>query len=65
MVKTTKAEIATFVGVLLVALTFLVFPFVNPCETEDAALCTWNALDHGNGIGSTFTNFYGIIIYHP
>ena len=48
----------------LILLVLLVFPFANPCETEDAAVCTWNSQTSGNGSGTSFTDFYGIGIYH-
>lgn len=50
---------------LLIAVFFLVFPFINPCEAEDSALCTWNADIAGNGTGDSFTDFYGITLYLP
>ena len=43
----------------LIAATLLAFPLANPCQTEDAQVCTWNANTQGNGNGTTFTNFYG------
>ena len=48
-----------------IAVALLVFPFANPCETEDGTACTWNADAQGNGTGHSFTNFYGVNIYHP
>lgn len=45
-------------------LALLVLPFANPCETETAAVCTWNAQEQGNRVGSSFTNFYGVNLYH-
>lgn len=41
------------------------FPLVNPCETETASVCTWNASTAGNGLGTSFTNYYGLQINHP
>ena len=41
------------------------FPLVNPCETETAAVCTWNADTAGNRVGTSFTNYYGVQINHP
>ena len=52
------------VAAALLAVALPVFPFVNPCETEDAAVCTWHADTAGNGVGLSFTNFYGLTIYH-
>lgn len=53
------------VAAALIAIALPVFPFVNPCETEDAPVCTWHADTAGNGTGSSFTDFYGITLYHP
>lgn len=53
------------VAAALLAVALPVFPFVNPCETEDAPICTWHADTAGNGEGRSFTNFYGITLYHP
>lgn len=50
---------------LLITATLVVFPFANPCQTEDGPLCTWNASESGNGNGRSFTDYYGITIYHP
>ena len=36
------------------------FPLVNPCSAEDGVACTWNAQEAGNGVGSSFTDFYGL-----
>lgn len=41
------------------------FPLINPCETETASVCTWNADTAGNGLGTSFTNYYGVQINHP
>lgn len=46
-------------------LTLLALPFANPCETETSSVCTWNASEQGNRVGTSFTNFYGITIFHP
>lgn len=54
----TIAAVLIFVGLFL-------FPFINPCQYEDDPVCTWDAVNHGNGLGHSFTNFYGITIYHP
>lgn len=53
------------IAALLITATFVVFPFANPCQTEDSALCTWTASESGNGTGRSFTDYYGITIYHP
>ena len=45
-------------------LALLVLPFANPCEAEDSLVCTWNASEQGNRVGSSFTNFYGVNLYH-
>lgn len=50
---------------LLITATLVVFPFANPCQTKDGALCTWDASESGNGNGRSFTDYYGITIYHP
>lgn len=49
------------VAAALLAVALPVFPFVNPCETEDARVCTW----HADAAGSSFTDFYGLTLYHP
>ena len=54
---------AGFAGVVLVVLALL--PFLNPCETEDGSVCTWNAQEQGNGQGTSYIDFYGITIYKP
>lgn len=50
---------------LLITATLVVFPFANPCQTEDAQVCTWNAHTQGNGAGTSFTNYYGAHIPWP
>lgn len=54
---------ATIAAIVIVA-GLIIFPFANPCETEDAPVCTWNAAESGNGEGRSFTNFYGLTLYH-
>lgn len=56
--------IATISALAIVA-GLLVFPFANPCQTEDGTACTWHADAAGNGAGSSFTDFYGVALYHP
>jgi len=53
--RATSAAIA-----ILTMLTL--FPFVNPCETEDGTACTWDAQTTGNGAGSSFTDYYGVFL---
>lgn len=53
------------IGAILLVLFLMLFPIINQCETEDSTACTWNAATHGNGKGHSFTNFYGVNIYHP
>lgn len=53
------------IGAILLVLFLVLFPIINQCETEDGTACTWNAATHGNGKGHSFTNFYGVNIYHP
>lgn len=48
-----------------IVVLLLVFPFANPCQSEDGTACTWHAASHGNGAGSSFTDFYGVTLYHP
>lgn len=50
------------IAALLIAATLVVFPFANPCETEDGTACTWNAQTAGNGSGTSFTDYYGIFL---
>ncbi|MGO2150857.1 MAG: hypothetical protein ACTH32_06605 [Microbacterium gubbeenense] len=44
------------------ALTILA-AILPPCPTEDAANCTWNAAQHGNGTGHSFIDLDGTTIY--
>lgn len=53
------------VAAALIAIALPVLPFVNPCESEDAPVCTWHADTAGNAAGSSFTDFYGTTLYHP
>lgn len=50
---------------VLLAATLPVFPFINPCTTEDSTACTWRADITGNHAGQSFTNYYGVTLYHP
>lgn len=34
----------------------------TPCEYEDSTNCTWVASTQGNGLGQSFTDFYGITL---
>lgn len=63
-IKLKRIDWPGTVAAALLAIALPVFPFVNPCETEDAAVCTWHADTAGNGEGLSFTNFYGLTIYH-
>ena len=47
----------------MMMLLLLFFPFANPCQSEDGYACTWRAESHGNGLGNSFTNFYGVNLY--
>ena len=53
------------VAAALLAVALPVFPFVNPCESEESRVCTWRADAAGNAAGSSFTDFYGLTLYHP
>lgn len=53
------------VAAVALAVALPVFPFVNPCETEDARVCTWHADTAGNAAGASFTDFYGLTLHHP
>lgn len=57
-----KIDWPAVIVAIILAVTMLVFPFANPCQTEDGAVCTWHADIQGNGQGESFTNFYGLII---
>ena len=50
---------------VLIAVTLLIFPFINTCTTEDGAACTWRANITGNHAGQSFTDYYGITLFHP
>lgn len=43
--------LALALTVLLLALV----PVLSPCQSEDATMCTWNAQQSGNGLGTSFT----------
>ncbi len=60
-----KVDVVSTVAAVLIAGLLLIFPFINPCEAEDSTVCTWNADTRGNGEGHSFTNYYGVSIYHP
>lgn len=60
--KINKLNVA---ALALTALAVTLIPFTIPCDTEDATACTWNASEQGNGAGSSFTDFWGITLYHP
>lgn len=64
-IKLKNIDVRGTVAAILLAIALPVFPFVNPCETEDAAVCTWHADTAGNAAGASFTDFYGITLYHP
>lgn len=53
------------IAALGIAATLLIFPFANPCQTEDGTACTWHAETSGNGSGTSFTDFYGVTLFHP
>lgn len=53
------------VAAVLIALLLVFFPILNQCQTEDSTACTWNAAEQGNGRGHSFTNYYGVNLYHP
>ena len=63
--KLKEVNVIGAVSAALIAALLLVFPFINPCETEDGTACTWNAAEQGNGRGHSFTNYYGVNLYHP
>lgn len=64
-IKLKRIDWLGTVAAALLAVALPVFPFVNPCETEDARVCTWHADAAGNAAGSSFTDFYGLTLYHP
>lgn len=61
-IKINKLNSAAALATLLVLATF---PFFNPCETEDARVCTWDASSQGNGTGTNFIDYYGLTVYLP
>lgn len=63
--KLKNIDVIGMVCAVLITLGLLIFPFINPCTAEDGTVCTWNAAEQGNGQGHSFTNFYGVNIYHP
>lgn len=64
-IKLKRIDWPGTVAAALLAVALPVFPFVNPCETEDARVCTWKSDTAGNAAGSSFTDFYGLTLYHP
>lgn len=60
-----KIDWPATISALLIAATLVIFPFANPCQSEDAKACTWNASEAGNGNGQSFTDYYGITLFHP
>lgn len=62
---TIKINYFALIPAILITLGLAVFPIFNPCDTEDARACTWNASTQGNGQGNSFTDYYGLTtIYH-
>lgn len=55
--RSTIAALAIFIGLA-------VFPFANTCESEDGTACTWRADTQGNNSGTSFTDYYGLVIPH-
>lgn len=51
---TIKINWLNTVAAIGIILMLLVFPFVNPCQSETGLVCTYSQVD------SSFTNFYGI-----
>lgn len=45
---------------LLLALLAAILPI---CATEDSSNCHWGALEQGNGIGHSFIDLNGKVIY--
>ena len=60
-----KIDWPATITALLITATLAIFPFANPCETEDVKACTWNAQTAGNNTGRSFTDYYGITLFHP
>ena len=60
-----KIDIIGAGAAVLIAVTLFLFPFINTCTTEDGAACTWRANITGNHAGQSFTDYYGITLFHP
>lgn len=60
-----KIDWRSTIAALVILVTLIAFPFANPCQSEDAKACTWNASEAGNGNGQSFTDYYGLTIFHP
>ena len=58
-----KYNVPGIIACIMMMLLLLFFPFANPCQSEDGYACTWRAESHGNGLGNSFTNFYGVNLY--
>lgn len=50
----------TGIAALLLAVAALILP---PCPTEDSDQCYWNAVEHGNGQGTSFIAVDGRVTY--
>lgn len=59
-----KVDIIATLSALLIAALLLIFPFVNPCTSEDGTACTWTADTSGNERGQSFTDYYGITTFY-
>ncbi len=59
-----KIDWGSTLAALAILATFLVFPLVNSCQSEDSNACTWHAEIQGNGKGNSFTDYYGLLIKH-
>lgn len=56
-----KPRYITFGFVVLFVIALALFPFFNPCTTENAVACTWHAAERGDGTGWTFTDYWGAV----
>lgn len=55
---------AVVAGVLALATCAAVtVGLLPPCAYEDSTFCHWNAAERGNGLGRSFTNLAGVVIY--
>lgn len=54
---------SAFLGGVALVMIFVSVYFLDPCPTEDSTNCMWNASERGNGLGDSFIDINGSLIY--